>query len=110
MLVENGESLAGDSMPWVGNLNQYDPRTCVGIMKDGKLGFLVIDGRQKNYSSGVTGRETADVLIELGFIDAVMLDGGGSTQMIIEGRTVNSPSSGPEGRPIAGGFMVIIDD
>ncbi|MDX1359563.1 MAG: phosphodiester glycosidase family protein [Clostridia bacterium] len=110
MLVEDGRSLAGDSMPWVGNLNQYDPRTCVGIMKDGKLGFIVIDGRQPDYSSGATGRETADVLIDLGFTDAVMLDGGGSSQMIIEGRTVNSPSSGPEGRPIAGGFMVIIGD
>lgn len=109
MLVENGISLAGDTMPWVGNLNHYDPRTCVGIMKDGRLGFLVIDGRQENYSSGTTGRETADLLINLGFSDAVMLDGGGSTQMIYKGVTVNSPSSGPNGRPVAGGFMVIVD-
>lgn len=107
MLVEDGVSLAGDEMPWVGNLNHYDPRTCVGILWDGRLGFVVIDGRQKDYSSGTTGRETADILIGLGFKDAVMLDGGGSSQMIIDGRTVNSPSSGPEGRPIAGGFMII---
>lgn len=110
MLVENGVSLAGDTMPWVGNLNHTDPRTCVGILGDGRLGFVVIDGRQTGYSSGTTGRETADILIELGFTDAVMLDGGGSSQMIIEGRTVNSPSSGPEGRPIAGGFMIKIAD
>lgn len=109
MLVEDGISLAGDTMPWVGNLNHYDPRTCVGIMDDGRLGFVVIDGRQENYSSGTTGRETADLLINLGFREAVMLDGGGSTQMIYEGITVNSPSSGPNGRPIAGGFMVIVD-
>lgn len=109
MLIENGISLAGDVMPWVGNLNHYDPRTCVGIMKDGRLGFAVIDGRQENYSSGTTGRETADLLISLGFTDAVMLDGGGSSQMIYNGITVNSPSSGPNGRPIAGGFMVIVD-
>ena len=79
----------------------------MGITNDGRLGFVVIDGRQNDYSSGTTGRETADVLIDLGFTDAVMLDGGGSSQMIIDGRTVNSPSSGPEGRPIAGGFMII---
>lgn len=109
MLVENGISMAEDTMPWVGNLNQYDPRTCAGILEDGRVGFVVIDGRQKDYSSGVTGRETADILIDLGFTDAYMLDGGGSSQMIIDGRTVNSPSSGPEGRPIAGGFMIIVD-
>jgi len=110
MLLKDGESLAGDIMPWVGNLNHYDPRTCVGILKDGRLGFVVIDGRQENYSSGTTGRETADLMIELGFTDAVMLDGGGSSQMIYDGRTVNSPSSGPDGRPIAGGFMIIYNN
>lgn len=106
MLVQDGKSLAGDMMPWVGNLNHYDPRTCVGILKDGKLGFVVIDGRRKD-STGTTGRETADILIDLGFIDAVMLDGGGSSQMIYKGETVNTPSSGPDGRPVAGGFMII---
>ncbi len=106
MLVEDGVSLAGDTMPWVGNLNHYDPRTCVGIFKDGKLGFVVIDGRTED-STGTTGRETADILIDLGFADAVMLDGGGSSQMIYQGETVNTPSSGPNGRPIAGGFMII---
>ncbi len=109
MLVKDGISMAGDTMPWVGNLNHYDPRTCVGIFEDGKLGFVVIDGRQDDYSSGTTGRETADVLIELGFTDAVMLDGGGSSQMIYEDNTVNSPSSGPDGRPLAGGFMIFMD-
>ena len=110
LLVEDGISLAGDTMPWVGNLNHYDPRTCVGVLDDGRLGFVVIDGRQPNNSSGTTGRETADLLIDLGFVDAVMLDGGASSQMIIDGLTVNSPSSGPEGRPIAGGFMVILNE
>ncbi|MCK5757606.1 MAG: phosphodiester glycosidase family protein [Clostridiales bacterium] len=110
LLVKEGESLAGDTMPWVGNLNHYDPRTCVGIMQDGRLGFVVIDGRRENYSSGITGRETADLMIELGFIDAAMLDGGGSSQMIYDGITMNSPSSGPNGRPIAGGFMIILDN
>lgn len=110
LLVKDGESLAGDTMPWVGNLNHYDPRTCVGILEDSRLGFVVIDGRKEDYSSGTTGRETADIMIELGFIDAVMLDGGGSSQMIYDGKTVNSPSSGPDGRPIAGGFMIIMNN
>jgi len=109
LLVQDGESLAGDTMPWVGNLNHHDPRTCVGIFEDGKLGFVVIDGRHED-STGTTGRETADIMIDLGFKDAVMLDGGGSSQMIYQGETVNNPSSGSGGRPIAGGFMIIIDD
>ncbi|MBN2557603.1 MAG: phosphodiester glycosidase family protein [Clostridia bacterium] len=108
MLVKDGKSMAGDLMPWVGNMNHYDPRTCVGIMTDGRVGFVVIDGRQEGYSSGTTGRETADLLITLGFTDAVMLDGGASSQMIYLGETVNSPSASGTQRLLAGGFMIVL--
>lgn len=106
MLVKDGQSLAGDIMPWVGNLNQYDPRTCVGITNDGRLGFVVIDGRQLDYSSGTTGRETADLMIELGFKDVAMLDGGASSEIIIDGEIVNRPSGQGIERIIAGAFLI----
>ncbi len=110
MLVKDGESMAGDIMPWVGNLNNYDPRTCVGITNDGRLGFVVIDGRQPGYSSGATGRETADIMIELGFKDASMLDGGASSEMIVGGEIVNRPSGMGTERIIAGGFLIFKSD
>lgn len=106
MLVREGESLAGDIMPWIGNLNHYDPRTCIGITADGLLGFVVIDGRQPGYSSGTTGRETADIMIRLGFTDAAMLDGGASSEIIIDGEIANRPSAMGRERTIAGAFMI----
>ncbi|MFO7612888.1 MAG: phosphodiester glycosidase family protein [Clostridia bacterium] len=108
MLIKDSKSMAGDVMPWVGNMNHYDPRTCVGIMKDGRVGFVVIDGRQEGYSSGTTGRETADLMIKLGFTDAAMLDGGASSQMIYLGETVSRPSVSGTQRPLAGGFMIVL--
>ena len=109
MLVANGESLAGDTMPWVGNLNHYDPRTCIGKFSDGSLGFVVIDGRQEGYSTGTTGRETADILLELGFTDAFMLDGGASSAMYYENGIVNKPSDGGIERILAGAMLIFID-
>ncbi|MBN1623026.1 MAG: phosphodiester glycosidase family protein [Clostridia bacterium] len=109
MLIENGISLAGDVMPWVGNLNHYDPRTCIGKFSDGSLGLVVIDGRQEGYSSGTTGRETADILLELGFTDAFMLDGGASSAMYFESGIVNSPSDMGIERILAGAILVTIE-
>lgn len=109
MLVKDGISLAGDTMPWVGNLNKNDPRTCIGKLKDGRLGFVVIDGRQEGYSTGTTGRETADILIELGFTDAFMLDGGASSAMYFDGNIVNSPADMGIERILAGSVLLYIN-
>lgn len=109
MLVKDGVSLAGDIMPWVGNLNHYDPRTCIGKLDNGRLGLVVIDGRQSGYSTGTTGRETADILIELGFTDAFMLDGGASSAMYYEEGVVNNPSDMGIERVIAGAILVFVE-
>lgn len=55
------------------------PRTAVGIKADGSIIFYTVDGRQPGYSSGVNLRELAGRMLELGCVDAVNLDGGGST-------------------------------
>jgi exopolysaccharide biosynthesis protein len=93
---------------WVGILTNRDPRTAVGIKEDGKILLVTVDGRQPGYSYGLTAEELAELLIELGAKDAAMLDGGASTQMIIEGKTINRPSFRGEGRPLAGGLIVQI--
>lgn len=76
------------------------PRTAVGITVDGNIIFYVIDGRQKPYSYGVKVETLATRMKELGCVDAINLDGGGST--IISGvypgsdtsTIFNSPSDG----------------
>ena len=60
------------------------PRTAVGISKDGRyVYFVVIDGRQPEYSGGTTYVETGQWLLQFGAWDGLNLDGGGSTTMVV---------------------------
>ena len=65
--------------------NDLHPRSAVGYDSvNQKLWFLVVDGRQNGYSEGVTTRELADLLLELGCSDGINLDGGGSSVLIVK--------------------------
>lgn len=76
------------------------PRTAVGITDEGNVIFYVIDGRQKPYSYGAQLKTLATRMMELGCVDAINLDGGGSTIIsgVYPGSDVstifNSPSDG----------------
>ncbi|MBL8525913.1 MAG: phosphodiester glycosidase family protein [Betaproteobacteria bacterium] len=61
------------------------PRSAVGLSPDARtLYIMAIDGRQEPYSRGVTLAELADVLIKFGAHNAINLDGGGSTALVIK--------------------------
>jgi hypothetical protein len=68
------------------------PRTAVAARADGSLFFVTVDGRQPGTSVGMTLAELTDFLLSLGATDAVNLDGGGSTTMVVRGETVNDTS------------------
>lgn len=75
------------------------PRTIVGTRADGTVLIIAIDGRQAAISNGATFSDLAWILLELGAVDAVNLDGGGSTTFVTcpeAGRykVRNSPSDG----------------
>jgi len=72
------------------------PRTALGVDAKGHLLLATVDGRQPGYSVGMTLRELARTLDELGAQEAINLDGGGSTAMAIRGEVVNKPSDGRE--------------
>jgi uncharacterized protein YigE (DUF2233 family) len=69
------------------------PRTALGLTKEGKLLLVVVDGRQAG-STGMTLLELAMFMQELGAVDAMNLDGGGSSEMIVFDSVVNKPSDG----------------
>jgi exopolysaccharide biosynthesis protein len=75
------------------------PRTAVGVSKDGAtVYFVVADGRRTGVP-GLTLAELADFMSdELGACSAVNLDGGGSSAMWVAGRIVNRPADGVERR------------
>ena len=59
------------------------PRTAFGVREDGSSILYTVDGRQAGYSMGLTYRELAERMIELGCVQAVNLDGGASTQLFV---------------------------
>lgn len=80
------------------SVNGINPRTAVGTNDDGTVVYLItVDGRQR-VSRGVTLDALADICLELGCVNAMNLDGGGSTRMVgktidnSELHTVNYPS------------------
>ncbi len=72
------------------------PRTALGITEDDRLLIVTVNGRNPNISVGMTLEELADLMLELGAVDAMNLDGGGSTTMIVRNRILNIPSDGVE--------------
>lgn len=82
------------------------PRSAFGVTKYGDYIFAVVDGRQA-HSRGCTLQEWADILInQFGAVDAINLDGGGSTELIVKEHIVNIPSDGSE-RPIGSALMIL---
>ena len=82
-------------------------RTAIGRTGDGRVLLVTVDENSRanpDWSSGLTMRQLADVMIALGARDAVNLDGGGSTTHVREGRIVNRPSQ--PGRAVADGLFV----
>ena len=90
-LLIDGE-IAVSSNEEVGRAMASNPRTAIGIVDDLHYLFVVSDGRT-NASEGLSLRELAQVLEELGAKTAYNLDGGGSSTMVFQGQVVNNPTS-----------------
>ena len=94
-LAEKGKVLEG--LP-----TGVNPRTAVGIKKNGDLIFYTLDGRKAGHSVGASLTQVAERLIELGCKDVVAMDGGGSTTLSItkpsavKATYINKPSDGSE--------------
>src|SRR4051812_29705227 len=69
------------------------PRSCVG-WNDKFFYFVEVDGRQKELSMGITLADLSDYLVKIGCIEAMNLDGGGSSTLWLNGKVVNSPCFG----------------
>jgi exopolysaccharide biosynthesis protein len=90
------------------------PRTAVGIAHGGReLILVVVDGRQKPYSDGMTLRELAELFRSLGATQALNLDGGGSSTFVLADsvapggvRILNRPSDKVE-RAVGNALVVV---
>jgi exopolysaccharide biosynthesis protein len=99
------------------------PHTAAGIDKERKtLILFVVDGRRPQYSVGMTASQTATEMIRLGAWEAIMLDGGGSSTIVMRNASgqpqlMNLPSDGHDlpiaisvERPVDDALGVIVDD
>lgn len=89
---------------WV---NRRNPRTAIGVKDDGTVLLVTVDGHRHDASVGLTLNELRRVMKALGARDAMNLDGGGSSAMVIGGRLINKPSD-PSGERAVGDVIAIV--
>jgi len=80
------------------------PRTALGWSEQ-EFFWVEVDGRHQN-SVGMTLNELGELMIELGCVEAMNLDGGGSSTLWFDGKVRNRPSDGAE-RPVANSLAVV---
>lgn len=88
------------------SLCKRHPRTGIGVTRKGKILMVVVDGRQKGWSKGMTLVRFAKEMKKLGAADAMNLDGGGSSTMVIGKKVVNRPSGGRQ-RAVSSAVLIL---
>lgn len=109
-LVANGAITSDDT---TGNPTGLNPETAIGVSKDGKhLTMIELDGRgSENQAVGMTVPQVAGYMVDQKVDSALLLDGGGSSELIAREpgdattSVMNTPSDGGE-RPVGNGIFV----
>lgn len=89
-LVKNSEVFVDMTAQKLGAIGGKNPRSAVGYTKDNEMILVAVDGREGS-SVGMTLMQLANFMKSAGCVNAMNLDGGGSTVMYINGRVVNRP-------------------
>jgi exopolysaccharide biosynthesis protein len=90
LLNENGGKLS----EFNSSLTDRHPRSAIGYYAPGHYCFVVVDGRQKDYSVGMTLTELSALFESLGCKQAYNFDGGATAVMIFQGNVINQPYKG----------------
>ncbi len=109
VLVQNGMVTItnNEELKFAGKaIDDKHPRTCMGYTGDGRLIIMVIQGRFPGIAEGATLTQEAQLLKGLGCVEALNLDGGGSSCMLINGKETITPSEKGEERPVPAVFII----
>jgi hypothetical protein len=82
------------------------PRTAMGYTADGRLLILAVEGRHKGVAEGASLTDLADILLSLGAVEALNLDGGGSSCLLVMGKETIKPSDKEGQRAVPGVFLI----
>jgi hypothetical protein len=96
----------GDPSFYYGWAAKRNPRTIAGIDAKGRILLVTADGRSTT-SLGLSIAESAAVAQALGMRDAINLDGGGSTTMVVDNQVINKPSDATGERPVGDAILVL---
>jgi hypothetical protein len=99
----SAESLSGPAFT-----DMRHPRTLIGIDDKGFMWLAAIDGRQPDRAAGMNFAELQKLCDRLNITDALNLDGGGSTTMVVKGEIKNTPSDAAGPRPVSDALIVTI--
>ena len=109
VLLQNGEIRITNNeeyrFPGKG-INDRHPRTAMGYTKEGKLIILAVRGRTPGVAEGADLEQEAAILKDLGCYEALNLDGGGSTCLLVNGKEVFKPSDKEGERPVPAVFVI----
>lgn len=108
VLVQNGEiKITNNEERKFGGkaVNNLEPRTAIGYTKDQKIIILVGEGRSAD-AAGLSLVQLAKIFKDLGCVEALNLDGGGSSCMLINGKETNTPSAKGVQRPVPSVFLI----
>lgn len=95
----------GDPSFAYGWVVKRNPRTFAGVDGQGRTVLVTVDGRSTE-DLGLTIPEAADVARSLGLVEAINLDGGGSTTMAVHGRLASHPSDSTGERSVGDALLV----
>jgi hypothetical protein len=97
----------GDPSYLYGWAIRRNPRTMIGTDRQGRLLLVEVDGRYATHSQGLSIREAGELMRSLGAVEAMNLDGGGSSTMVVGGKPVNTPSDATGERPVGDAVVVL---
>lgn len=94
-VVRNGQSYVNQSSDLGGGTSGFctekAPRTAVGVLNNGSMILLEIDG-EEDINYGPSLHELAELLVNLNVTSAVNIDGGGSSTAVYEGKVIDYPT------------------
>ncbi len=109
VLIQDGEIhiTNNEELKFTGKaIEDKHPRTAMGYTADGRLILLVIQGRFPNLAEGATLTQEARMLQQLGCVEALNLDGGGSSCLLINGKPTITPSDKEGQRAVPAVFVI----
>ncbi len=108
LLMQDGERVDDYGVERIRSsfVEERHPRTAACIRDDGMWVMVVVDGRNESAAVGMTLDELTDLMDSLDCVDALNLDGGGSSTLYLYGHVQNRPSDLTGERPVSDAILV----